>query len=379
MKRRDFINLIAGSTAVWPLASLAQQAERVRHIAILTGLAESDPEFNKRLARFKKEIEKLGWSEGRNLRIEIRFAPSGDQAAEFAKEAKELLAQQPEVILAHSAQAAGALFRQTRTIPVVFVNVSDPIGAGFIVSLAQPGGNFTGILHYEPGILGKWLAMLKEIAPKVTRATLLGDPKSPVYNYFIRAAQTAGRSLAIELVPAPVESAGDIERSISSVAGTANGSLVLPPDVTTINHRDLILALAAKHKLPAVYPFRLFVTLGGLMSYGTDQIEMFGQTATYVDRILRGAKPTDLPVQAPTRYETVLNLKTAKALGLTVPPGLIVAADEVIERTGASLLASQEENEWPREDHTNPFAQPERTGIVRMHQKSQLQPGANPH
>jgi putative ABC transport system substrate-binding protein len=328
MRRRDFIKLIGSSSASLPFPVLAQQAERIRHIAILMGLPEGDPETKARLVRFRAEMEKLGWSEGRNLRVEVRFAPAGAQASELAK---ELIGQQPEVILAHSAQVAGALFRQTRAIPVVFVNVSDPIGAGFIVSLAQPSGNFTGVLHYEVGILGKWLAMLKEIAPNITRAALVGDPKSPVYGYFIRAGLAAGRSLAIELVPAPVENAADIERFIESFASTSNGGLVLPPDITTITHRDLILALSAKHKLPAVYPFRLFVAAGGLMSYGTDQIDMFGQTASYVDRILRGAKPAELPVQTPTKYETTLNLKTAKALGLTVPPGLIVAADEVME------------------------------------------------
>jgi len=328
MRRREFIALIGGAAVLWPLTASAQQSERIRHIAILMGLAENDPETGQRLARFKNEMEKLGWSEGRNLRTDVRFAPAGAQASQLAK---ELIALQPDVILAHSAQIAGALFRQTREIPVVFVNVSDPIGAGFIVSLARPGGNFTGVLHYEPGIVGKWLAMLKEIAPTVTRAALVGDPKSLVYNYFVRTGQTAGRSLAIELVPTPVESAADIERSIKSFAGTPNGGLLLPPDITTITHRDLILALAEKYRLPAVYPFRLFVAKGGLISYGTDQIDMFGQTASYVDRILRGAKPAELPVQTPTKYETTLNLKTAKALGLKVPPGLIVAADEVFE------------------------------------------------
>lgn len=292
------------------------------------GLAENDPETRQRLAVFKNEMEKLGWSEGRNLRFEVRFAPAGAQASQLGK---ELIALQPDVILAHSAQIAGALFQQTREIPVVFVNVSDPIGPGFIVSLARPGGNFTGVLHYEPGILGKWLAMLKEIAPVVVRAALVGDPKSPVYNYFVRTGQAAGRSLAIELVPTPVENAADIQRSIESFAGTPNGGLLLPPDITTITHRDVILALAEKHRLPAVYPFRLFVEKGGLISYGTDQVAMFGQTAPYVDRILRGAKPAELPVQTPTKYETTLNLKTAKALGLNVPPGLIIAADEVFE------------------------------------------------
>jgi putative ABC transport system substrate-binding protein len=298
MRRRDFIKLIGSSTAAWPLAVMAQQGERIRHVAILMGLPENDPESKARLVRFRNELAKLGWLEGHNLSIEVRFAQAGAQASALAK---ELITLQPDVILAHSAQVAGALFQQTREIPVVFVNVSDPIGAGFIVSLARPGGNFTGVLHYEVGILGKWLAMLKEIAP------------------------------TIELVPAPVENAADIERSIELFAGMSNGGLILPPDVTTITHRDLVLALASKHRLPAVYPFRLFVVAGGLMSYGTDQIEMFGQTASYIDRILRGAKPAELPVQTPTKYETTLNLKTAKALGLTVPPALIVAADEVIE------------------------------------------------
>lgn len=328
MQRRNFIRLVGGSAIGWPLTAGAQQSERVRHIAILMGLAENDPETRQRLAVFKNEMEKLGWSEGRNLRFEVRFAPAGAQASQLGK---ELIALQPDVILAHSAQIAGALFQQTREIPVVFVNVSDPIGPGFIVSLARPGGNFTGVLHYEPGILGKWLAMLKEIAPVVVRAALVGDPKSPVYNYFVRTGQAAGRSLAIELVPTPVENAADIQRSIESFAGTPNGGLLLPPDITTITHRDVILALAEKHRLPAVYPFRLFVEKGGLISYGTDQVAMFGQTAPYVDRILRGAKPAELPVQTPTKYETTLNLKTAKALGLNVPPGLIIAADEVFE------------------------------------------------
>jgi putative ABC transport system substrate-binding protein len=327
VRRRDFIKVVAGSTVAWPLVARAQ-SERMRQIAILMGLAENDPETKTRLERFRKDIEKLGWSEGHNVRIEIRFAPAGANAQILAK---ELVALKPDVILAHSAQVAGVIQRETRTIPVVFVNVSDPIGAGFIASLARPGGNFTGVLHYEVGILGKWLAMLKEIAPRLSRAALVGDPKSPVYAYFLRAGEAAARSLAIELVPAPVESAADVERSIELFASVPNGGLILPPDITTITHRDLIIALAAKYRLPAVYPFRLFVVEGGLMSYGTDQFDMFGQTASYIDRILRGAKPADLPVQTPTKYETTLNLKTAKTLGLSVPPGLIVAADEVID------------------------------------------------
>ena len=327
MQRRAFIKLVGGIAIGWPL-TVSAQSERIRRVAVLMGLAENDPETEQRLAIFKNEMEKLGWSEGRNFRMEVRFAPAGAQASQLAK---ELIALQPDVILAHSAQIAGALFKQTREIPVVFVNVSDPVGAGFIVSLARPSGNFTGVLHYEPGIVGKWLAMLKEIAPTVVRVALVGDPKSLVYGYFVQTGKAAERSVSIELVPTPVENAADIKRSIESFAGTPNGGLLLPPDITTITHRDLILALAARHRLPAVYPFRLFVEKGGLISYGTDQIAMFGQTATYIDRILRGAKPAELPVQTPTKYETTLNLKTAKALGLNVPPGIIVAADEVFE------------------------------------------------
>src|SRR5262245_5709693 len=328
MKRRDFIKLIGSLPAAWPLEVLAQQGERTRQIAILMGLAENDVETKARLTKFRNEMEKLGWVEGHNLRIEVRFAPAGAHATELAK---ELIAQQPEVILAHSAQVAGVLFRQTRAIPVVFVNVSDPIGAGFIISLAQPGGNFTGVLHYEVGIVGKWLAMLKEIAPNLTRVAVMTDPKSPIFNYFVRAGETAARPLAIEIVPAPIENAADIERAIGLFASVPNGGVILPPDITTVSHRDLIISLTAKYRLPAVYPFSLFVAEGGLMSYCNDLVELFWQTASYIDPILRGAKPADLPVQTPTKYETTLNLKTAKALGLTVSPGLIVAADEVIE------------------------------------------------
>jgi len=295
---------------------------------VLRGLPEHDTETTLRWVKFRQELERLGWAEGRNIHIETRFAPAGAEAQVLAKELVDL---RPDVLLAHSAQVAGALHRQTRAIPIVFVNVSDPIGAGFVDTLARPGGNLTGLLHYEEGIVGKWLALLKEIAPRLARAALVADPKSPVYNYFVRSAKAGAASLAIEVVPAPVENAADIERVFEVFARVPDGGLLLPPDITTITHRDLIVMLAARHRLPAIYSFRLFVTAGGLMSYGTDQVEMFGQTASYIDRILRGAKPADLPVQAPTKYETILNLKTAKALGLIVPPGLLVAADEVIE------------------------------------------------
>ncbi len=237
----------------------------------------------------------------------------------------------PDVILAHTTPVAAALQRESRTIPMVFVNVSDPIGSGFIASLARPGGNFTGVLLYEAGIVGKWMALLKEIAPDLQSVALVANPKTTAYDYFLRSAEAIAPSLAIRLVPSPVAAAADIKRAIDSFAGAPNGGLLLPPDGTTVLHRDLIIALAAQHKLPAVYPFPFFVAAGGLISYGADRADIFGLAASYVDRILRGDKPADLPVQAPTKFETSVNLSTAKALGLSIPPGILVAADEVIE------------------------------------------------
>ena len=245
--------------------------------------------------------------------------------------ANELVALQPDVILAQGPPITAALQRESRAIPIVFVSVSDPIGPGFVASLARPGGKITGMLQYEAGITGKWLAMLKEIAPRLARVTLVGNPKTTAYDYFQLAAEAAAQSLAIELVPSRVDTAADIERAIVAFARVPNGGLLLPPDITVSSNRDLIIALAAHHRLPAVYPFRFYVAAGGLMSYGTDQVEILRQAASYVDRILRGANPADLPVQAPTKYETTLNLKTAKALGIDVPPSLLVRADEVIE------------------------------------------------
>jgi putative ABC transport system substrate-binding protein len=302
----------------------------VRRIGALMGSAEDDPETKERLAGFRQGLESLGWSEGRNVHLDIRFAPAGAQVQVLAK---ELVALQPDVILAQATSPTAALQRESSVIPIVFVNIADPIGAGFIVSLAQPGGNLTGLLQFEQSITGKWLAMLKEIAPRVEGAVLMVNPKTaPYYEYFLRAGKAAASSLAIELVLGPIENdAASIERSIESFARAPNSGLVLPPDITTLVHRDLIIALAARHRLPAVYSDRVFVAAGGLMFYSTDRVDQFRRAASCVDRILRGAKPGDLPVQAPTKYETVVNLKTAKALGLTVPPGLLVAADEVIE------------------------------------------------
>jgi putative ABC transport system substrate-binding protein len=330
MRRREFIKVLAGSAAAWPLAVRAQQPERMKRVGVLMGLAEDDPDAKARLSGLQQALERLGWFDGRNVRIDYRYAPAGTQAQVLAK---ELIALQPDVVLSQSSPATSALQRETQTIPIVFVGVADPIGSGFVASLAQPGGNITGFLLFEASITGKWLAMLRDIAPSVARVALVINPKTAVYyEYYLRAARTAASSLGIELVLVSIENApANIERAFEAFARTPNGGLILPPDTNTDVHRDLIIRLAARHRLPAVYSGRLFVTTGGLMCYGTDRVDQFRTAAVYVDRILRGAKPADLPVQVPTKYETVINLKTAKALGLTVPPALIVAADEVIE------------------------------------------------
>ena len=331
MKRREFISLLGGAAAAWPVAARAQQADRMRRIGVLMGLAEDDPETKARLAGFLQGLEKRGWSEGRNVQIDYRFAPASgaDQAQALAK---ELVALQPDVIFAQSTPVAAAVQRESHTLPIVFAGTVDPIGSGFIASLARPGGNMTGVTQYEASVTGKWLAMLKEISPTLVRAAFVVNPKTaPFYNYYLRTAQSLSQSLGIELVPTLVENAAEIERAIDSFAGVSNGGLILPSDVSNAVHRNLIIALAARHRLPAVYFSRVFVAAGGLMSYGNDFVDMCRQAARYVDRILRGDKPADLPVQAATKFETILNLKTAKALGLTVPPGLLVAADEVIE------------------------------------------------
>jgi putative tryptophan/tyrosine transport system substrate-binding protein len=330
MRRREFIKVLAGSAAAWPLAVRAQQPERMKRVGVLMGLAEDDPDAKARLSGLQQALERLGWFDGRNVRIDYRYAPAGTQAQVLAK---ELIALQPDVVLSQSSPATSALQRETQTIPIVFVGVADPIGSGFVASLAQPGGNITGFLLFEASITGKWLAMLRDIAPSVARVALVINPKTAVYyEYYLRAARTAASSLGIELVLVSIENApANIERAFEAFARTPNGGLILPPDTNTDVHRDLIIRLAARHRLPAVYSGRLFVTTGGLMCYGTDRVDQFRTAAVYIDRILRGAKPADLPVQVPTKYETVINLKTAKALGLTVPPALIVAADEVIE------------------------------------------------
>jgi putative tryptophan/tyrosine transport system substrate-binding protein len=329
MRRREFITLLGGAAAAWPVVARAQQPDGMRRIGVLIGFAEDDPEAKARLAAFRQGLEKRGWSEGRNVRIDYRYAPAGAQAQVLAK---ELVALQPDVILAHSTPVTAALQRESRTIPIVFAVVADPLGSGFVASLPRPGGNITGVMQYEASVTGKWLAMLKEIAPSLVRAAFVANPKTATfYDFYLRAGKALASSLGIEPVLTLVENPADIERAIESFARVPNGGLVLIPDVSTAVHRNLIIALAARHRLPAVYWDRSLVAAGGLMSYGNDLVDVFRQAASYVDRILRGDKPADLPVQAATKFETVVNLKTAKALGLTVPPGLLVAADELIE------------------------------------------------
>jgi putative ABC transport system substrate-binding protein len=325
MKRRDFIKA-AGLALAW---APARAQDRIRRVGVLINFASDDPRAKAHLAKFRRGLVQLGWTEGHNIQLDVRYGNSNPDL--YPTRAKELVASKPEVIVGVTTPVVVELRRETRTIPVVFVSVSDPIGSGFVASLARPGGNTTGLMLYEPGIVGKWLAMLKEIAPQLVRAALLANPKTLPFDYFVRSAKATAPSLEIEAVPSPVASAADIERTISSFAKIPNSGLVIFASATLSAHQDLVVRLAARHRLPAVYADRDYVTAGGLMSYSTDITDLSGHAASYVDRILNGAKPADLPVQAPTKYETRLNLKAAKALGLTVPPALLVAADEVIE------------------------------------------------
>jgi putative ABC transport system substrate-binding protein len=331
MHRRSFLTLLGGtSAAAWPLTARAQQRDRMRRVGVLAGIAEDDPVIQARLVAFRRELERYGWVDGRNIRVEYRFAAGGgtDEAQQFAR---ELLASQSDVLVADATPMAAALQRETREVPIVFLGVSDPIGSRFVESLARPGGNLTGLLNIEASIIGKWLGMLKEIAPRITRAAIIGNPKTSPYDYFLHAGEAAAPSLAIELVESRVENTTDMERAIGAMARGPSSGLVLTPDTTTAVHRDLIIALAARHRLPAVYFARYWVTAGGLMSYGNDRISEWRQVASYVDRILRGERTIDLPVQAPAKYEMVLNLKTAKTLGIEIPPTLLALADELIE------------------------------------------------
>jgi len=327
VKRREFIALLGGATA-WALAARAQQGDRVRRIGVLMNYTADDPESMARITVFVQSLHGLGWTVGHNLQIDYRFG-AGD-VERYRRFASELVSLAPDVLVTSGAVAVEALQRTTRAVPIVFVTVTDPVGGGLVASLARPGGNTTGFTLSEYGVSGKWLELLKQIAPNVTRAAVLRDPVAVGIGQFA-AIQAVAPSLQVELSPIDARDAGEIERAVTEFAKRPNGALIVTATAFSTIHRDLIITLAAQHKLPAVYSYRLFVASGGLISYGPDSHDQFRLAAGYVDRILKGEKPADLPVQQPTRLITALNMKTAKALGLTVPPSLLATADEVIE------------------------------------------------
>jgi putative ABC transport system substrate-binding protein len=331
MRRRDFIKVI-GSTVGWPLAAHAQQPERMRRIGVLMAYAEGDREGQAFLAAFREELKKLGWAEGRSIQIDVRWAPASSKENLRRQFAQELIALQPDLIVSHGTPNTATLHEITRTVPVAFVNASDPIGSGFVTSFPKPGGNITGFINMEPTMAGKWVELLKEIAPRVTNCALLFNPATAPYaDYFVVPFNDAAASLAVKGVIARVRDAGELETAITTQAREPNSGLVVMPDTFTTVHRAKITALANQHLLPAVYPFRFFSTSGGLLSYGSDTNDSYRRAAGYADRILRGEKPSELPVQAPAKFQLVVNLKTATSLGLTIPTSLLVAADEVIE------------------------------------------------
>src|SRR5262249_27439980 len=326
-KRREFIILLGAAAAAWPRAARAQQPDRVRRVGVLMGIAD-DFEGQARIAVFRQALQALGWSEGRNIQFIYRW--SGGDVAHARQFAKELLDLRSDVILTNSTPATVAVRDITRTTPTIFVQVSDPVGAGVVQSLARPGGNLTGFTNFDLSTTRKWLELLKRLAPNITRVAYLFNPNTAPLLY-AKAVETAAPLLSVKSIPAAVHNAVEIERALEQVARESDTALLVLPDLFNATNRQSIITLAARHRLPAVYPFRYFVTSGGLMSYGTELLDTYRQAASYVDRILKGEQPSDLPVQQPTKFELVINLKTAKALGLTVPNTLLVAADEVLE------------------------------------------------
>ena len=329
MKRREFITLLGGAAAAWPLAARAQQRERMRRIGLLLNLGSDDQEGQTRNAAFLQALQELGWTVGRNIRIDYRWGAGNAEL--YRKHAADLVALAPDIILTNGNSTIGPVLQTTRTVPIVFVNVTDPVAGGFMESLARPGGNATGFASAEYGMAGKWLELLKQIAPHVKHAAVIRNPRVASGSGQFGAIQAVAPFLGMETNPIDARDAGDIERGITSLAGSSNAGLIVTANGATLVHRDLIIRLAAKFKLPAVYWQRVFATSGGLMSYGDDANDQYRRAADYVDRILKGEKPADLPVQAPTKFELVVNLKTAKALGLTIPDTLLATADEVIE------------------------------------------------
>jgi putative ABC transport system substrate-binding protein len=326
--RRELITAFGGAALAWPLAASAQQGERVRRVGLLQGLAADDPVAQANNAAFLQGLQQLGWTDGRNVRIDIRWGAGN--IADIRKYAAELVALSPDVILGVSA-SVGPLLQATRDVPIVLVIVPDPVSSGFVDSLSRPGGNATGYLMFEYSLCGKWLELLKEIAPSVTRAAVLRDPRDPAGIGQYAVIQSVAPSAGVDVSPINIGDAAEIERAVTTFARSANGGLIVTTSTASVVHRDLIIKVAAAHGLPAVYNERFYVTAGGLISYGPDFRDQFRRAASYVDRILKGEKPADLPVQAPIKYDLVINLKTAKALGLAIPPTILARADEVIE------------------------------------------------
>jgi putative ABC transport system substrate-binding protein len=330
LKRRKFITLLGGAAAAWPFAARAQQADRMRLIGVLMAYAEDDPEGQAWVAAFREGLQQLGWAEGRNIRIASRFATPDVEAMQ--RFAKELVALQPDLILSQSTPTTAALLQQTRSIPVIFANISDPVGSGFVASFPKPGGNATGFVNLEASMAGKWLELLREITPRVNRVAILFNPATATYfQYYVDPLKAAAASYGVEATAAPVHDTSDLGAVFAAQAREPNSGLILMPDSFLNAHGVEITSLAARYRLPAVYPYRFFAVLGGLISYGNDVFDNYRRAASYADRILKGGKPSELPVQAPVKFELVINLKTAKALGLDVPPFLQQRADEVIE------------------------------------------------
>jgi putative tryptophan/tyrosine transport system substrate-binding protein len=329
MRRRKFLGVFGGVAAAWPLVASAQQPDRVRRIGVLMGFAENDEVWQAYLTAFKQRLQDLGWTDGRNVRFDIRFTGESTERTRIA--AAELVALAPDVIFVTTNPVVSALTQATRTIPIVFTWVSDSVGSGYVASLAHPGGNVTGFHNFEPAMGGKWLGVLKQIAPRVRRAAVVHVPEIAANVAFIRVAEAASTSLGMTVTAAGVRDAADIERVLMEFAREPNGGLIVTPSPLTATKRDLIIAVAARLGLPAIYSFRFYVASGGLVSYGIDQLETVREVASYVDRILRGANPGELPVQLPTKFQLVVNLKTAKSLGLTIPESFLLFADEVIE------------------------------------------------
>jgi putative tryptophan/tyrosine transport system substrate-binding protein len=327
--RRKFLATLGGAAVTWPLAARAQQGERVRRMGVLMGMTADDPESQVRLAAFAQGLQQLGWTVGQNIQIDYRWG--GGNAEMMRKNATELIALAPDIILAHSSTAVTPLLQATRTIPIVFTTVADPVGAGYVDSLARPGGNVTGFSNFEYTIGGKWLELLKEIAPRVTRVAVLRESAIAAGPGQFGVIQAAAPAMGVEVFPVDVRNADEIERAVTAFAQSSNSGLIVSASPGAALHRDLIITLAARHKLPAVYPYRYVVAAGGLLSYGPDFADQFRRAASYIDRILKGAKPAEMPVQAPTKYQLMINLKTAKALDLIVPDTLLARADGVIE------------------------------------------------